>query len=149
GVLLNEYRVPTRDSSPSGLTVGPEGNLWFTEASRNKIGRLRAPADRFRITATPNAVSGTPFDITLTALGAWGKSDTGYEGTATFTTTDPDSGVALPANYTFTTGVGGDCGVHTFSGAVTLVTLGDQTLTVTDTVSGITGSVTITVGPGP
>jgi hypothetical protein len=55
--------------------------------------------------------------------------------------------VALPADYTFTTGVGGDYGVHTFR--VTLITLGDQTLTVTDKVSGITGSVTITVGPGP
>jgi len=55
----------------------------------------------------------------------------------------------LPADYTFTTGVGGDNGVHTFSGGVTLVTVGDQTLTVTDKVSGIAGSATITVGPGP
>jgi hypothetical protein len=55
----------------------------------------------------------------------------------------------LPADYTFTTGAGGDNGVHTFSGGVTLVTLGDQTLTVTDNVSSITGSLTITVGPGP
>jgi hypothetical protein len=67
----------------------------------------------------------------------------------TFSTTDPDSGVVLPADYTFTTDVGGDNGVHSFSGAVTLVTAGDQTLTLTDTVSGIAGSATITVGPGP
>jgi hypothetical protein len=67
----------------------------------------------------------------------------------TFSTTDPDSGVVLPADYTFTTGVGGDNGVHSFSGGVTLVTVGDQTLTVTDTVSAIAGSTTITVGPGP
>ena len=32
---------------------------------------------------------------------------------------------------------------------VALITLGDQTLTATDTVSGITGSVSVTVGPGP
>ena len=38
---------------------------------------------------------------------------------------------------------------HTFPGGVTLVTVGDQTLTSTDTVSGITGSATVTVGPGP
>jgi streptogramin lyase len=25
-----------------GLTVGPDGALWFTEAQNNKIGRLRA-----------------------------------------------------------------------------------------------------------
>jgi hypothetical protein len=57
--------------------------------------------------------------------------------------------VVLPADYTFTTGDGGDNGVHTFSGGVTLITGGDQTLTATDKVSGITGSVTVTVGPGP
>jgi virginiamycin B lyase len=147
GVLLAEYNVPTRNSNPRGLTVGPEGNIWFTEASGNKIGRLRAPANRFQVTTTPNAVSGTPFDITLTALGSWGNIDTGYQGTVTFSSTDPDSGVALPADYTFTTSVGGDYGVHTLT--VTLITVGDQTLTVTDKLSGITGSATITVGPGP
>jgi hypothetical protein len=55
----------------------------------------------------------------------------------------------LPANYTFTTGDGGDNGVHTFPGGVILITAGTQTLTVTEKASGITGSVTITVGPGP
>jgi hypothetical protein len=109
----------------------------------------RAPGNRFQITAASIAVSGTPFDMTVTALDLYGNLDTNYQGTVTFSTTDPDSGVVLPADYTFTTGVGGDNGVHTFSGGVTLVTVGDQTLTVTDTVSGIAGSATITVGPGP
>ena len=67
----------------------------------------------------------------------------------TFTTTDADSGVLLPANYTFTTGDGGDNGVHAFPGGVMLLTGGDQTFTGTDTVSGIIGSITVTVGPGP
>ena len=39
--------------------------------------------------------------------------------------------------------------VRTFLGGVTLVTEGDQTLTSTDTVSGITGRATVTVGPSP
>jgi hypothetical protein len=108
-----------------------------------------APGNRFQITAASTAVSGTPFDLTVTALGLYGNIDTNYQGTVTFSTTDPDSGVMLPADYTFTTGVGGDNGVHTFSSGVTLVTVGAQTLTVTDTVSGIAGSATITVGPGP
>jgi hypothetical protein len=59
-----------------------------------------------------------------------------------FTTTDTATGVLLPVDYTFQPG---DGGTATFPGDVTLVTPGDQTLTVTDTVSGITGSVTITV----
>jgi hypothetical protein len=109
----------------------------------------RAPGNRFQITAASTAVSGTPFDLTVTALDLYGNLDTTYQGTVTFSTTDPDSGVVLPADYTFTTGVGGDNGVHTFSGGLTLVTVGAQTLTATDTVSGIAGSATITVGPGP
>lgn len=56
--------------------------------------------------------------------------------------------MVLPADYTFT-GEAGDNGAHTFPGGVTLATVGDQTITVTDTVSGITGSVTITLGTGP
>src|SRR5262249_37410363 len=149
GVLLAEFDCPTPNGDPAGITTGPEGNLWFTEIQGTKIGRLRAPTNRVRITAGPTVVTGAAFDITITALGPWGNVDTGYQGTVTFGTSDPDSGVVLSADYTFTTGVRGDNGVHTFPGGVTLVSVGDQTLAVTDTASGITGTVTITVGPGP
>jgi uncharacterized protein YaiE (UPF0345 family) len=107
------------------------------------------PGSRFHITAASTAGPSMPFDITVTALDAYGKIDTSYQGTVTFSTTDPDSGVVLPGDYTFTTGNGGDNGMHTFPGAVTLLTVGNQTLTVTDTVSAIAGNATITVGPGP
>jgi len=69
-----------------------------------------------------------------------------YAGTATWTSSDTDSGVVLPADYTFQAS---DSGMHLFPAGVTLITLGDQTLTATDTVSGITGSATVTVGSGP
>lgn len=85
----------------------------------------------------------------VTALDSSGNIDTSYQGRVTFSTTDPDAAVVLPADYTFTTGDGGDNGVHSFPGGVTLVTVGDQTLTVTDTASSITGTATVTVGPGP
>jgi streptogramin lyase len=147
GVILAEFDCPTPNSLPAGITTGPEGNLWFAEHQGNKIGRLRAPANQFLLTAAPTVVSGTAFDITITALGPWSNIDTGYQGTVTFSTSDADSGVVLPADYTFTTGVGGDNGVHTFTGGVMLVTVGTQTLTATDTISGITSSVTITVEP--
>src|SRR5262249_26658929 len=104
------------------------------------------PQNRLLITAAPTAISGTPFDVTATALDSSGNIDTTYQGTVTFSTTDPDPGVVLPADYTFTTG---DNGVHAFPEGVTLVTVGDQTLTVTDTASGITGSIIIMVAPGP
>jgi len=111
--------------------------------------RIALDLRSFAVAAPTSVPSATPFDLTITALDPYGNIDTNYQGTVTFSTTDPDSGVVLPADYTFTTGVGGDNGVHTFSGGVTLVTVGDQTLTVTDTVSGNAGSATITVGPGP
>src|SRR5262245_27557490 len=35
-----EYPIPTASSNPQYITVGPDGNLWTTEASANKIGRI-------------------------------------------------------------------------------------------------------------
>jgi sugar lactone lactonase YvrE len=109
----------------------------------------RAPGKRLQLTAASTAVAGVPFDITVTALDPSGNIDPMYQGTVTFSSTDSDSGVVLPADYTFTTGDGKDNGVHTFNSAVTLVTLGDRTVTATDAASGFAVSVTITVGPGP
>jgi streptogramin lyase len=121
----------------------PHG-LWFTNTDPTTHSYGRGPANHLLITASRTAIAGTPFDITLTALDLYGNMDTAYQGTVTFSTTDPDNRVVLPAEYTFTTG---DNGVHTFPGGVILVTVGDQTLIVSDAVSGITGSVTVTVGP--
>jgi hypothetical protein len=123
--------------------------MSFTHTDPTTLAYVPPPRNRFLITAASSVVSGTPFDVTVTALDASGNVDTTYQGTVTLSTTDPDPGVVLPADYTFTTGEVGDNGVHTFPGGVTLVTAGDQTLTVTDPGSGISGSATITVGPGP
>jgi streptogramin lyase len=35
-----EFAVPTDSSHPFGIAAGPDGNLWFTEYSGNKIGRI-------------------------------------------------------------------------------------------------------------
>ncbi len=37
---ITEYAVPTDSSNPHGIAVGPDGALWFTEYSGNKIGRI-------------------------------------------------------------------------------------------------------------
>jgi hypothetical protein len=124
-------------------------NKPFVFRNSDPVTLAYVAVSRFHITARSTAVAGTAFDITVTALDANGNIDTGYQGTVTFSITDPDTGVVLPADYTFTTGSGGDNGVHTFSDGVTLITVGNQTLTVTDPVSGRTISVTITVGSGP
>ena len=37
---VTEFVVPTPNSQPAGLTVGPDGALWFTEENGHKIGRI-------------------------------------------------------------------------------------------------------------
>jgi hypothetical protein len=77
----------------------------------------------------------------------FGQLALGYTGTVTFSTTDPDPGVVLPAAYTFTAA---DRGTHTFSAQFTLMTPGDQTLTADDAARGFSASAVVTVqGAGP
>jgi hypothetical protein len=78
----------------------------------------------------------------MMAVDAYGNIDTHYAGTVTFSTSDADPGVVLPPAYTFQPG---DLGQVTFPGGVTLLTVGVQSLTATDPLSGISGSVTVTV----
>jgi hypothetical protein len=96
----------------------------------------------FQLFVQTQASSGTPFDVTVFAVDAYGNIDTNYQGTITFSTSDSDPGVVLPVDHTFQPG---DQGQVTFSLGVTLVTPGDQTLTVTDPLSGIAGSALVTV----
>ncbi len=101
-----------------------------------------AAADHFRIIVPSQAVSGQPFDVTVVALDPYGNIDVNYQGTIHFSSSDEDPGVVLPDDYTFTAD---DQGMHTFAAGVTLVTLGDQTLSVMDVDSGISGDATVTV----
>ena len=39
-VVVTEFPVITSNSQPSGITAGPDGNLWFTEAAAGTIGRI-------------------------------------------------------------------------------------------------------------
>jgi virginiamycin B lyase len=33
--MINEFPIPTANRRPLGITAGPDGNLWFTEANGN------------------------------------------------------------------------------------------------------------------
>src|SRR5262249_27559025 len=35
-----EFALPTANSVPQGIARGPDGNLWFTEFTSNRIGRI-------------------------------------------------------------------------------------------------------------
>ncbi len=155
----------TFTAGDAGVHVFPAGATLFTAGSWDvtatgvsdaltgsaPVNVIAAPAVSFYVLAPSSVASGTPFDVTVYALDPYGNIDTNYQGTVTFSSSDTDPGVVLPADYTFTTA---DAGIHTFTdtglGEVTLITEGDQTLTVTDTVDAtITGTATITVTAGP
>src|SRR5207237_757136 len=90
-----------------------------------------APSTHFAVSAAASQTAGSPFNFTVTALDEFNNTATGYSGTVHFTSSD--GAATLPANSTLTNGVG------TFS--ATLPTLGNQTLTATDTAtSSITGT---------
>jgi hypothetical protein len=54
---ISEFTVPTANSEPRGITAGPDGNIWFTEAHANKIGRI-TPAGIITEFTVPTANSG-------------------------------------------------------------------------------------------
>ena len=102
-----------------------------------------APASQFVIVAPASTVARSPFSITVTVFDPYGNLATNYTGTVTFASSDPTPAL-LPSDYTYTLG---DKGTHNFG--VVFFTRGDQTLIVKDTVSGVTGTVTVTVtSPG-
>ncbi len=37
---LRSFPIPTRDSQPIGIALGPDGNLWFTESRGQKVARI-------------------------------------------------------------------------------------------------------------
>jgi streptogramin lyase len=55
-----EVAVPTPNSVPEGITLGPDGNLWFTEFQGGKIGRITPSGTITEFTG----LTGAPFWIT-------------------------------------------------------------------------------------
>jgi len=39
--IITEYPIPSADTYPADIVVGPDGNLWFTEQGANSIGRIQ------------------------------------------------------------------------------------------------------------
>jgi hypothetical protein len=100
-----------------------------------------AAADHFEFDAATSTTAGDAFDVTVRAIDPFGNLATGFLGTVEFATNDPHAAAGLPTDYTFTPA---DAGAHTFTGGVTLVTAGTQTVTVTaDDFPTVTSSVSV------
>jgi hypothetical protein len=128
--------------NPSQLGVADQRGV--VRAGGVNIGAYQASASAFVLTVPGTVASGTPFDVTVQVVDAFGQVAFGYTGTVSFRVTDPDQAVVVPLDYTFTAD---DQGTHTFSGAFTLITPGDQTLTVADLAYGLSKDGTLTVDP--
>jgi virginiamycin B lyase len=40
GIITGEFTIPTAYAQPNDIASGPDGNLWFTEATGYNIGRI-------------------------------------------------------------------------------------------------------------
>jgi virginiamycin B lyase len=65
---VTEFTVPTPLSQPAGITLGPDGALWFTEENGHKIGRITT-AGQITEYPTPTQPS-APNEITAGPDGA-------------------------------------------------------------------------------
>src|SRR5258708_982265 len=62
---ITEFPTPTFSSFPLGITVGSDGNLWFTEQAASKIGRItsKGKITEFLIptaTSAPHGITAGP-----------------------------------------------------------------------------------------
>ena len=53
GGTITKIDVPTSQGYPRGITVGPDGNIWFAERFGNKVGRVNLSAGPPGPTPTP------------------------------------------------------------------------------------------------
>ena len=135
--FTNGVTLKTAGTQSITATDTVTGTITGTQSA---ISVLSNTAATLVVSAFPSpTTAGVAHSVTVTAHDAYGNVATGYTGTVHFTSTD--GAAVLPANYTFTTGTGADNGVHTFTNGVTLKTVGTQSITATDTVTGtITGT---------
>jgi streptogramin lyase len=59
---VHEFALPAKYSFPSGITAGPDGNVWFTETGTDKIGRITPDG---HITEFPLSPASGPIGIAL------------------------------------------------------------------------------------
>jgi hypothetical protein len=61
-ITISEFAIPTSDGHPQSITTGPDGNLWFTENTGQKIGRITPDGhiDEFIVSIYVNYIAAGP-----------------------------------------------------------------------------------------
>jgi hypothetical protein len=65
--ITAQYPIPTAGSGPNGIVAGPDGALWFTEYSGNKIGRITTGGSITEYRSPQRAAHRTASLLVLTA----------------------------------------------------------------------------------
>jgi streptogramin lyase len=73
---ITEYPVPTANSQPESIELGPDGALWFTETAGNKIGRITTAGVITEYPLGGAAKTGSPWDIIIGPDGAMWFTET-------------------------------------------------------------------------
>lgn len=126
---VHTFSATLKTSGGQTLVVTDSVNTAITFMQRD-IHVAPAAVVGFALRAPSNVVAGTPFNIVVSAVDAYGNTVTGYTGKVHFTGAS-GGGNLLPADYVFTAG---DAGAHTFS--VTFTSTGTQTIGVQDVLNG-------------
>jgi len=152
--LPADYTFASTDAGSHTFTAGATLNTPGTQTiSANDTGTdtingqsipitvSPGPVTQFAVSALSPVTSGTSFSVSVTSLDEQGNTNSTYDGTVHFTSTD--GAAVLPVNSHLTSGHG--------SFSTILNTTPSQTISATDTVtSSITGNTgPITVNPGP
>jgi uncharacterized repeat protein (TIGR03803 family) len=126
--------------SAGSQSIGVADTVWGAIHRAQTIRVIPASVTHFLVAQFPSLEqAGVTSAFQVTAQDVYDNTVPSYTGTVHFTTTDPNSAVRLPPDYTF---IGGDRGDRVLFHA-TLDTAGTQSITAIDTVNtNITGSQT-------
>ncbi len=99
--MITEYALPTSNSGATGIASGPDGNLWFTEAGGNRIGRITASGEITEYPvptwgSAPDAItSGPDGNLWFTERRVDSIARIGPAGTATIVDDDPSPSLSI------------------------------------------------------
>jgi len=123
------FSATLKTAGPQTITATDTVNASISGVSSSII--VSGPATHFSVNAPATATSGTSFNFTVTALDALNDVAASYTGTVHFSSSDVKAD--LPPDHLMTSG-------NTTTFPAGLKTSGPQEITVTDTVTAITGT---------